>query len=115
MRSESNILNDCLIALSKAGCKAFRHNVGMGWVGKSQRISHTQTVTVHAGDVIVRKARPLHAGLAKGASDIIGIKPHIVTQKDVGTTIGVFISPEIKKENGRATKEQLHWINICKN
>lgn len=54
MRSESNILNDCLIALSQAGCKAFRNNTGA---------LKDQT------------GRLVRFGLAVGSGDIIGIAP----------------------------------------
>lgn len=54
MRSESNILNDCRIALSQAGCKAFRNNTGA---------LKDQT------------GRLVRFGLAVGSGDIIGIAP----------------------------------------
>lgn len=53
-RSEANILNDCLIALSEAGCLAWRNNTG---VLKDAR------------------GRPIKFGLCVGSSDIIGMTP----------------------------------------
>lgn len=100
-RSEHNIMNDCLIALSKAGCKAFRHNVGLGWIGKAQRISKTQTVVVNSGDVVIRNARPLHAGLVKGGSDIIGWDKE-----------GRFLAVEVKRKDGRVSAEQKKFVDM---
>ena len=54
VRSESNILNDCLIDLSKAGCLAWRNNTGV---------------------LPDRQGRPIKFGLCVGSSDIIGITP----------------------------------------
>ena len=54
MRSESNISNDCMIALSDAGCKAWRNNTG------SLKDS---------------TGRWVKFGLAVGSGDLIGIAP----------------------------------------
>jgi hypothetical protein len=53
-RSEANILNECLIALSKAGCTIWRNNTG--------------ALTDKTG-------RLVRYGLCKGSSDIIGMCP----------------------------------------
>ena len=53
-RSEANILNDCLIALSGAGCKVWRNNTGQ---------------------LPDRDGRPIKFGLCVGSSDIIGMTP----------------------------------------
>ena len=53
-RSEANILNDCLIALSGAGCLAWRNNTGV---------------------LPDRRGKPVRFGLCVGSSDIIGIAP----------------------------------------
>jgi hypothetical protein len=54
MRTEANVLNDCLIALSKAGCVVWRNNTG--------------ALKDDTG-------RLIRYGLCKGSSDIIGIAP----------------------------------------
>jgi hypothetical protein len=53
-RSEVNILNDCLVALSSAKCLVWRNNTGC--------------LKDHNG-------RPIKFGLCVGSSDIIGITP----------------------------------------
>ena len=108
-RSEANIQNDILIALSKAGATVFRNNTGMGWVGMgldgkpAQPCRKVMQVTVYPGDVVIRNARPLHAGLVKGGSDIIG-----------WNACGLFTAVEVKKTTGRATEDQLRFIEAVR-
>ena len=52
VRSEANVLNDCMIALSKAGAKVFRNNTGA---------------------LKDRDGRLVRYGLCPGSSDIIGV------------------------------------------
>lgn len=53
-RSEANILNDCLLALSKSGCTVWRNNTGA---------------------LKDKTGRLVRYGLCKGSSDIIGMCP----------------------------------------
>lgn len=108
--SEFKIMQDIQVFASKLGCRLFRNNVGLGWVGKSVRIDRRMTVQVDAGDVIVKHARPLHAGLCLGSSDLIGFTPIVVTESMIGQTFAVFTAAEIKDSNGRATKEQAAFL-----
>ncbi len=54
MRSEGNILNDCMVALSRAGCMVWRNNTGALRDGTGRLVRY---------------------GLCKGSADIIGIAP----------------------------------------
>lgn len=92
---ESAVLHRCMLALSEAGCRVFRNNVALAWVGKSIRTSKPVQVTLMPGDVLIRKARPLHAGLCVGSGDLIGWTPD-----------GRFLSVECKTETGRVSSEQ---------
>jgi len=111
-KSESNIMRVIQLALSTAGVKIFRNNNGQGWIGKSKLFNSAQTVNVKAGDVLIQAARPLHSGLCVGSSDLIGWKTITVTPEMVGTKIAVFIGCEVKNQSGRATKEQIAFINV---
>ena len=89
--SESTLQKHIMLALSEAGATVFRQNVGLAWVGKFTRIG--------PDSVRIDGARPLHAGLCKGSSDIIG-----------WTTDGRFLAIEVKTKNGRAFKDQIQFI-----
>lgn len=95
MNQETKIQNAILLALSESGCKVWRVETAGGWVGK----------TIHkAGDQItLTNARMFTTGLCKGGSDIIGITPD-----------GRFLAIEVKTPTGRATSEQLAFIETVK-
>ena len=92
MNSETKIQNLILMALSKAGCLVFRNETAGAWVGK--------VIHKDASQVTLTNARMMRFGLAVGSSDIIGIAP-----------CGRFLAVEIKTSKGRATKEQLRFID----
>ena len=96
---ERDIQARITLALSQAGARVFRNNSAKAWVGQATRASQVQTVTLQPGDVVIRKARRLHAGLGKGSPDLIGWTPG-----------GVFLGVECKPQTGRATPEQRNWI-----
>lgn len=56
-------------------------------------------------------ARPFHAGLIKGSSDLVGWNTITVSQEMVGAKIAVFTAIEIKTRNVRITPEQTIFIN----
>jgi len=111
-KSESNIMRVIQLALSAAGVKIFRNNQAVSWVGASKKFTSKQTVNVQAGDVLIQNARILHAGLCVGSSDLIGWKTTTITPEMVGTNIAVFVGCEVKNQSGRATKEQIAFINV---
>lgn len=82
--------------------RLFRNNVGLGWVGRAERCKD--------GSVLIDNARPLHAGLCEGSSDLIGWHSLIVTPDMVGKRIAAFIALEAKTGSGRLSKEQLAFI-----
>ncbi len=113
--NESSLQNLIRIRLSKLGVMNFRNNTGMGWAGKCLKIYKKGMFHVEPGDVIVKQARPLKAGLCEGSSDIIGIKTVVITPDMVGQTVGIFVAPEVKTARGRATdKQQIFIDNINK-
>jgi hypothetical protein len=90
--------------------RLFRNNVGTGWAGQAERIGHHRTVQVGPGDVVVRNARPLHAGLGVGSSDLIGWRSVVIGPEHVGRTLAVFCALEVKTPRGRATAEQEAFV-----
>lgn len=111
---ESTIWKNMLLAAGRirsATVRIFRNNVGQGWIGKTVHIdaSNRLTVRLNPGDVVVRSARPLHAGLMKGSGDGIGWSTITVTPGMVGRQIAVFTSAETKTAAGRVRTEQQTW------
>jgi hypothetical protein len=111
---EQNVLKKIMIAVS-GRTKIFRNNTGTGWVGKSIHIRNTTTMTLNAGDVVIRNARPLKAGLVKGGSDLIGWTEQVVTPQMVGQKVAIFTAIEVKKSNKhKASDEQIRFLNAIK-
>lgn len=90
-----------MLAASRAGSTVFRQNVGTGWTGDSFRSPK---------GVFIENPRPLHAGLCKGSSDLIGWTPVTITEDMVGSTVAVFTALEIKGPSGKLTSEQAHFL-----
>ena len=102
--SERAIQNEILLAASAAGWTLFRNNVGQGWTGDA--------IHLPDGSVMIRNARPLHAGLCTGSSDLIGWRPLLIGPEHIGTTVAQFAAVEIKTHRGRATKEQSNVLRV---
>ena len=75
MSLESQIQVAIRLRLSKLRMLFLRYNVGTFWT---------------------KDGRPVRIG-EPGVSDLIGMVPHVVTQEDVGRTIGVFTVMETKQ------------------
>jgi len=94
--TEQDTLRDIQLAATRLGHRLWRNNVGVGWVGKLVRREIS-------GTVVLANARPLHAGLMPGSSDLIGL-----------TSAGRFLSIEVKSDRGRLTDEQRAWIAMVR-
>lgn len=81
MSLESVIQTNIRLRLSKLRMLFLRYNVGTFWT---------------------KDGRPVKIG-EPGVSDLIGMVPHVVTQEDVGRTIGVFTVMETKKLTNDST------------
>lgn len=53
-------------------------------------------------------------GLCVGSSDLIGLQPVLVTPEHVGETIAQFVAIEVKTPRGRATPEQLRFLELVR-
>lgn len=96
MNPETRIQNRILMALSEAGCTVFRNETAGAWMGKQIHRERDQ--------VTLTAARMMTFGLCVGSSDIIGIAPD-----------GRFLAIEVKTSKGRASKEQLRFIEAVRN
>lgn len=102
--------------LSRGPVRLFRNNVAQSWAGQSMRITAANAFTIgqtlRPGDVIVRQARPLHAGLAVGSGDLIGWRSTVISDAHVGQTLSRFVSLELKTPRGRVRPEQRQWADV---
>ena len=103
MTSEIDLMRAIQLKASDLGHRLFRNNVGLGWVGPQVRVSHSQMIMVHPGDVVIRKASAFHAGLAEGSSDLIGL-----------TNTGRFLAVEVKAPKGRIREGQESFLEMVR-
>jgi len=107
MSAEHHIQQRILLACGSGDARLWRNNVGTGWAGATTRITAGNVRAVAAqlrpGDVVVRNARPLHAGLCVGSSDLIGYR-----QVD---GLAQFVALEVKSATGRPTPQQTAFLN----
>lgn len=108
---EHEIQQRILLACGRGPVRLWRNNVGTGWAGQSTRVTTGNLRAVAAalqpGDVVVRQGRPLHAGLCVGSSDLIGYR----TTAD---GLAQFVAIEVKGARGRASTEQLAFIEAVR-
>lgn len=97
-KSEANIQREIMLACSEAGITVWRNNTAQGWQGDK--------IIKKGRDVLLINARPIKCGLCVGSADLIGIKPVIIQQSDVGKTMGIFTAIEVKRPGKEPTEEQ---------
>jgi hypothetical protein len=113
--SEKAIVSRFLIEASRKGARMFRNNTGMGWIGKAEFFKKQQFVKVLSGDVVIRHARALHAGLCKGSADTIGWTPITITEEMLGRKLAIFTAVEMKDDKGIVSQEQIDFIKSIQN
>ena len=89
--NETDISNGIRLELSNQGIQNFRNNNGA---------------------LPDKYGRLVKYGLMPGSGDIIGILPHKIRPEDVGKTVGIFTSIEVKTPKGKATEAQSRWMNM---
>lgn len=105
--TETDLMRRLQKFASSIGARLFRQNTGMAWVGV---VEHgPRTVRLSVSDIVIRNARPFHAGV-KGMADLGGWVPVEVTADMVGSTVAIYAQVEVK-ENGRPSKEQYAWVD----
>ena len=85
MKDESTVSDEVRLKASQLGWRLWRNNVGVA---------------------VDKRGIPVRYGLCNESkrmntktksSDLIGIRPVVITQDMVGTTVGVFVAVEVKK------------------
>lgn len=114
--SDGPFLKKLLLACGRGPVRLFRNNNARAWVPSGEPVVARTTcqVTMHAGDVLLRRARPLHAGLAVGSGDLVGWKTVEVTPDMIGQRVAVFVSIEAKEGTGRMSPAQKDWANAVR-
>jgi len=109
--SEADLMRRLQMAATRMGARLFRQNVGLAWIGKVERGPPQGRRTVHLGpgDVVIRKARAFHAGVA-GMSDLGGWMSVQITPSMVGQRVALCVQLEVK-DRARPTPEQQAWIS----
>lgn len=105
--AESNVVQECRKAASQCGARVFRNNRGMFYtldlVAKIFSALKGPNPLTEIKEIL-RSARKVRAGLeVPGSSDLIG-----------WTADGRFLALECKAKGGRATPEQLNFIEQVK-
>ena len=110
--SENRVFKECLLRAGKLypSARLFRQNVGTGWTGPGFNLRPGQTYTAQGGERVLTQPRLVEFGLVKGSGDAIGWRTMTITSEMVGRRVAVFTSLETKSRAGRATKEQLNWL-----
>lgn len=112
--TEAELLKRLLLGLTDADTRVFRNHVGQGWHGAHLRIGRAVRLDLLPGDVVVRNARPLNAGLCVGSSDLVGWRTVVVDESMVGRDIAVFAAIEAKSASGRLTQEQKRFLDAVR-
>lgn len=111
MKAERDIQNEVLLECGHDGTTLFRQNVGQGWTGEATKVTrHYRAVNLQPGDVVIRNARPLIAGLCVGSSDIVGWRSVEITAAMVGQRVAVFTALEVKAAKRRAKEAQARFL-----
>lgn len=97
MTSETNLVRECLLRASQLGNRLWRQQSGMGWIGQSTRLPN--------GDVLIKNARPFHAGHT-GLADTGGYA--------IVDGVPIICQIEVKTPNGRVRPEQRQWISFIR-
>ena len=65
----------------------------------------------NTGTLLDRQGRPVQFGLCKGSSDLIGLRSITIGPEHLGQQLAVFAAIEVKSATGRATPEQVAFID----
>jgi hypothetical protein len=114
---EHEVQQRAILAMAGEHIRMYRNNVGTGWVGRTDKVTDSNRGAVGAslrpGDIVIRAARPLRAGLCPGSSDSIGLSSRLILPEHVGRRVAVFSAVEFKAAT-RPTPEQASFIQMVR-
>lgn len=103
--SESAVLNLIRLEATQKGCRVWRNNVGAAYMKDGSFLRYG----------LANESSRLNKEIK--SADLIGIRPVLITQTMVGSTIGQFISREVKKGDWKYSgnereQAQLKWAQL---
>lgn len=105
--SEKAVQTNIMLSVSRSGATIFRNNQGRGVLGQIQKLPN--------GDFIVKNARVVDFGVCNpGGSDLIGWRTITITPDMVGKQAALFLALEVKTDTGKATKDQVNFIEAVR-
>ena len=108
--NEGNLIKNILLRFSGQGYRLFRNNSGRAYTGHAiKTVNAPEFIKMHPGDILIKDARILHAGLGTGSPDLIGWKTETVTAEMVGKQIAIFTGIEAKTGKLKLTPDQVRW------
>ncbi len=110
MNKETSLMHKIMLECSNGDTRLFRQNVGLAWAGHAEKFPGPRSVRVNAGDVVIRNARPFHAGV-KGMPDLGGWTSITITPEMVGQRVAISTQVEVKTPTGAARDDQERFLN----
>lgn len=86
---EAAIMQRVQLEASRKGWRVFRNNVGQ---------------------LLDARGVPVRYGLCPGSSDLIGWRELVITPEMVGGTVAQFVAVEVKTPTGKATAQQIQFL-----
>lgn len=108
MNQETLIQRDIMLALGRhENVRIWRNNTGNGVAGaRYVRIDKPTTVTLQAGDWIVKHGSRIQYGLCPGSSDLIGLR--------VVNGVAQFLGIEVKTDKCKVSPEQENFLKVVR-
>ncbi len=103
MTSEKKIQTDITLELNSENVRLWRNDTGTAYRGRISR---------HKDCILIGEPKLISYGLCKGSSDLIGFQSKIITPEMVGQRVAIFLAVECKNEDGKATDEQIRFIDM---
>lgn len=65
----------------------------------------------NVGQLLDARGVPVRYGLCPGSSDLIGWRELVITPEMVGQTVAQFVAVEVKTPTGKATPQQMQFLD----